>query len=195
MGRVKKDTSSEFWDEIKKSADTVRRKPDWMHAGINLNEKNFETFKPKEIKQSMKATKKKKTVPLVPNKTLQEIAVLLSEQGLWFELDIRDVFEDYFSDLYAKSYKGKKMPTDTQLIKLILENGKFKKAVEESVSFAVSEIMFALQETEENYLTMERLDAAALKRDTEQKAAKEELMKSLSKEQRKALKELYNIGV
>ena len=39
-----KKKSDDFWAMIRKVADGARGKPDWMHAGINLNERNFVTF-------------------------------------------------------------------------------------------------------------------------------------------------------
>jgi hypothetical protein len=35
-----------FWDQMQKVAEPAKNSPDWMHAGINLNPQNFETFSP-----------------------------------------------------------------------------------------------------------------------------------------------------
>lgn len=35
-----------FWDEMRRVAEPARNAPDWMHAGINLNPRNFETYMP-----------------------------------------------------------------------------------------------------------------------------------------------------
>jgi hypothetical protein len=34
-----------FWDSMLKSAAQARSSPSWMKAGINLNERNFTTFR------------------------------------------------------------------------------------------------------------------------------------------------------
>lgn len=40
-----------FWKNMNEAAKTSQSSPDWEKAGINLNEKNFETFKKDEIHQ------------------------------------------------------------------------------------------------------------------------------------------------
>lgn len=34
-----------FWEIMRRSAESARLAPEWMQAGINLNEKNYETFR------------------------------------------------------------------------------------------------------------------------------------------------------
>jgi hypothetical protein len=46
--RLVRNTSTEdnrsFWEHVSKTAAMVRSMPDWMRAGIEINEKHFTTF-------------------------------------------------------------------------------------------------------------------------------------------------------
>lgn len=48
MSKLTRNTSDEqsraFWDSVDKGASEIANAPQWMKAGININERHFETF-------------------------------------------------------------------------------------------------------------------------------------------------------
>jgi hypothetical protein len=45
---AKREKSAHFWESMRKSAELARSLPSWAQAGINLNERNFITFRTSE---------------------------------------------------------------------------------------------------------------------------------------------------
>lgn len=50
---------SAFWDGVRESAKAVQAGPEWMRAGITLNDEHFVTYAPEQAPASTKPTTKK----------------------------------------------------------------------------------------------------------------------------------------
>jgi hypothetical protein len=135
----------------------------------------------------------KQNEKVVPDGIMKSAIRCITECQLRIDVEFYNECCYYFDDAYEDSFKGKSLPPQKHIAKLILQDTSFKKSVEELANYAAKQFMYAFENAEESAVEDERERVeeekeAALLEETQQK-----LLNGSSEEQIIPLHETFNI--